>query len=95
MSQLSGMIADTKAEWTSLPKSERTTAKKTELGNALVSSVYALEGVADANVQSILDDGRARLEAIGEDPSVLDVLWDYYLDDKASEKAYYISQYLG
>lgn len=37
---------------------------------------------------------RTQLEALGADTMILDSLWKYYCDEKASQKAYYLNKYI-
>ena len=94
MSQLGGLKQAALDEWRSLDVSEQTQARKTAIAMNGLNQCYALESVADARVQGILDRYRAELTAIGADTAVMDQLWQYYLEEKESMKAYYLNQYL-
>ena len=94
MSQLGSLKQAALDEWRSLPAEERTTARKTAIGMNGLNQCYALESVADAQVQEVLDRYRAQLEDLDADTSCIDQLWQYYQEEKASMKAYYLDQYL-
>ena len=94
MSNLGVMKKEIINEWRSLPFSEKTHARKMELGFAGLNKCYDYEVSVDTQVQSILNDCRKKLKAIGAETSVLETLWNYYCEKKASEKAYYLNKYL-
>ena len=81
-------------EWKAMPASERTKQAKIKLGLAKLNVCYEREVAVDSQVQAILDKYRPLLEEIGADTSVLGTLWEYYCEEKASEKAYYMNMYL-
>ena len=95
MSYLGQLKQDALAQWNSLSDDQRTSAKLREIGLAGLEKCYHLEVSADNQVKDILAHYRAELESIGADTSVLDTLWEYYCNEKASQKAYYINKYLG
>lgn len=94
MANLGKLKSETLAQWTALPAEERTSSKKMQLGMAALRQCYAYEVEVDAAVQACLDRYRGQLEAIGEDPSVMDTLWNQYCKEKETEKAYYLDKYL-
>ena len=94
MSQLGALKQAAINEWNSLDVADRTQARKTAIGMNGLNQCYALESAADAQVQGILARYREQLAAIGADTSVMDQLWQYYLEEKESMKAYYLNQYL-
>lgn len=94
MGVLGEMKKAAKAEWKALPKKERTREKKMEIGFAGLDKCYELEVQVDEQVTEILDRYRGPLEALNADMMVLDELWRYYCDKKASQKAYYLEKYL-
>lgn len=81
-------------EWHSLPKEERTGAKKREIGLAGLNKCYELEVKVDSEVMEILARYRPLLEKLGADTSILDMLWRQYIDEKSAEKAYYLDKYM-
>ncbi len=94
MAKLGGMKQTYLNRWNKLPASQRTNSKKIELGMEGLNQCYSLEVTVDGQVQGILDKYEPQLKEIGADTSVLDSLWDYYCQVKASEKAYYLDKYL-
>ena len=82
-------------QWNALPADKRTSTKMKELGFAGLNECYRLEGQVDDQVREILGRYEGQLKAIGADTAILDDLWDYYSDEKAAEKAYYLDKYLG
>ncbi len=94
MAKLGGMKQTYLNRWNKLPVSQRTSAKKIELGMEGLNQCYSLEVTVDGQVQGILNKYKPQLKEIGADTSVLDSLWDYYCQVKASEKAYYLDKYL-
>lgn len=81
-------------EWHALEEQERTKERKRKIILRGLDDCYELEVEIDAQVLGILDEHRAELKAIRADTAPIDILWKHYCDRKASEKAYYINQYL-
>jgi hypothetical protein len=94
MAQLSALKQDALDKWNALSEEERTSAKKTEIGMAGLSACYSLEAATDSEVKSVLARYRTELEKIHGDTSILNTLWDVYVDEKTNQKAYYLNQYL-
>ena len=94
MGYLGGLKQSAIDQWNALPAGERTTAKKSEIMMNGVSQCYEYEVVVDGRVEQILDVYRIKMKAIGEDTQPIDILWNYYCDEKEAEKAYYFGQYL-
>ncbi len=80
--------------WKALSPEERTYDRKMKIGLDGLEKCYDYEVEVDSKVQSILSKYRKELSAIGADTKVLDTLWQYYCEEKAFEKAYYINKYL-
>ena len=81
-------------EWNSLPLEERTDTRLKELGFAGLNQCYELEETVNVQVREILARYREKLSQINGDLTILDTLWDYYEDEKAAEKAYYLDKYM-
>lgn len=94
MARLGEMKQAAVSQWNQLSEEERTDARLRELGLAGLEDCYDLEVSADSWVQEILARYRERLEQMDADTQILDTLWEYYCDEKASEKAYYLDKYL-
>lgn len=94
MGRLGTMKQEVLAQWKALSPHQRTREKKLELGYAALDECYDYEVEVDGQVKTILDKYRPQLKAIGADTSVMDTLWKYYCEEKASEKAYYLNKYL-
>ena len=94
MATLGGMKQNLLDQWKALPKHERTSAKRTELGMAALEICYEMEVTTDEQVEAILDKYRPLVKEAGGDMSVFGTLWKYYSEEKASEKAYYMNKYL-
>ena len=94
MGKLGGMKQELLDQWKALPPKERTREKKLELGYAGLDACYDYGVAVDGQVKAILDKYRPLLEEINADTGVLDTLWEYYCEEKASEKAYYLNKYL-
>ena len=94
MARLGTMKQTALDEWRALPASQRTSAKKLEIGRRGLTACYELEVEIDAQVKGILAKYRAELESINADTAPLDTLWKYYCEEKASTKAYYLNKYL-
>ncbi len=94
MAMLSELKAQALDEWRALNKSERTKQKKIQIGLSMLDICYEREVEVDTQVRTILQKYRPLLEEIDADTSVLDTLWEYYCEEKASEKAYYMNMYL-
>lgn len=93
MAELGSMKQRALDEWNSLDAEEQTTQRLQQIGLDGLMKCYDLEVVTDQEVKAILATYRTKLEAIGADTAVLDSLWKYYSDEKASQKAYYIQKY--
>lgn len=91
---LGGMKEAALAEWNGLPEEQRTEARLKEIGFEGLNRCYELEAVVDDQVREILGRYREKLRRIDGDPGILDTLWDYYEDEKAAEKAYYLDKYV-
>jgi len=94
MGYLGGLRQEAIYEWNSLSAKDKTKTKKSEIAMDGISKCYEYEAVVDGHVQEILDVYRGKLRAIGEDTGPIDILWNYYCDEKEAEKAFYFSQYL-
>ncbi len=94
MAELGVMKQEAVAQWNALSDAERTDAKLREIGMAGLEDCYDLEVAVDNQVQEILARYRTQLTQIGADTKILDTLWKYYCDEKASEKAYYLDKYM-
>lgn len=94
MARLGAMKQEALNLWNSLSAEERTSSRLREIGMDGLNQCYALEVEIDQTVQSILSRYRTKLEALGADTSVLDTLWDYYCNEKNSQKAYYMNKYM-
>ena len=94
MARLGAMKQEAVNLWNSLSPEERTSSKKREIGMDGLDQCYVLEVEIDQTVESILSRYRTELEKLGADTSVLDTLWDYYCNEKNSQKAYYLNKYL-
>ena len=55
--------------------------------------IGSLEGECDSKVAALISNMRAELKAIGADTSIADKIYDAYINEKASKKAYYLSMY--
>ena len=93
MAELGSMKQKALDEWNSLDAEEQTTQRLQQIGLDGLMKCYDLEVATDQEVKAILATYRTKLEAIGADTAVLDSLWKYYSDEKASQKAYYIQKY--
>ena len=94
MARLGAMKQEAVNLWNSLSPEERKKKKKREIGMDGLDQCYVLEVEIDQTVESILSRYRTELEKLGADTSVLDTLWDYYCNEKNSQKAYYLNKYL-
>lgn len=94
MAVLGDLKAEALAEWNALPEEERTNTKLKEIGFAGLNRCYELEETVNDQVREILGRYRERLRQIGAGTAILDTLWDYYEDEKAAEKAYYLDKYM-
>ena len=95
--ELMAFLAQTKdnvmAEWSALSSAERTKAKRTAIMDAAITRCSDMEKQADANVKAVLDRYRDQMNQAGGQLSIFESLWNYYQEEKATEKAYYINQY--
>lgn len=94
MAELGVLKQETLELWRSLPSGQRTPEKKRELAMEGLSKCYDLEAIIDEDVDQILDKYRVQVKALGGDTTIFDTLWEYYCDEKATEKAYYMNKYL-
>lgn len=94
MAELAELKQAALATWNGLPDDERTDARLRQIGLEGLEACYDLEVAVDDQVQQILSSYRTRLKALDADTAILDTLWEYYCDEKAAEKAYYLDKYL-
>ena len=94
MAKLGTLKSETLDAWAALDPEARTTQKKAAMVTAGLKECYAYEVEVDKAVEACLDRYRAELEAIGEDPSVIDIFWQQYCEEKQTEKAFYLEKYL-
>ena len=94
MAQLGQLRQETYLMWNNLPAKERTPARKQEVIMDGLYICYDLEAEADAKVKQILDSYRQIFQRAGVNTGDLDELWNYYCEEKAAEKAYYMDKYL-
>jgi len=94
MAHLGTIKADVLTQWAALPAEEKTSSKKAAMIMEGLQLCYAYESEMDALVQACLGRHRQALEAIGEDPAVMDLFWDQYCEEKVTEKAFYMDRYL-
>lgn len=94
MAELARLKQEAVDHWLSLPEEERTDGKMREIGMAGLEACYDLEVSVDRQVQEILEKYRGRLKELGAGTGILDTLWNYYCDEKAAEKAYYLDKYM-
>lgn len=94
MAKLGELKQEALDQWNALPESERTDQWKKRIGFSGLSQCYELEDETDKQVREIVDRYRPWMKRAGGDLSILDRLWDYYKEEKADEKAYYLNKYL-
>lgn len=94
MDTLRTLKEEARSQWRALPANERTAARKREIGFAGLEQCYELEVETDNRVLEILDRYRPLLKERGADTSILDVLWEQYVEEKSAEKAYYLDKYM-
>ncbi len=94
MARLGKLFRETEARWEALPPGGRNGESKAEFAMEGLNKCYALEVETDTNVKSILDKYRKKLAEIKADDSVMNELWKLYCEKKASQKAYYLNEYL-
>ena len=66
---------------------------KTALASKYLSIVGNLETTADSEVESTLNELTAKLDSLGADTSIVNVLRQTYENEKSLKKSYYISLY--
>ena len=93
MAELGALYADTQARWIALGDGRNATTKKQFIAEGL-QQCSAIEASTDAMVQGVLDRYRAELAALHADDAALDELWNIYKEEKNTQKAYYLSQYM-
>ncbi len=94
MAKLGTMKQELLNRWNALSPQQRTQEKKLELGYEGLDACYDYEVEVNKQVRAILEKYRPLLKDIGADTGVLDTLWKYYCEEKASEKAFYLDKYL-
>jgi hypothetical protein len=91
-SKLEGIVADTKAEFTSLPAEERTAAKKQEIVKSRITQLSNLERDCDQKVADTIAELRRLLKLDGQDEAVAKEAEAVYTEEKSLKKAYYIKE---
>lgn len=94
MGYLGGLKQAAVQQWNALAPSERTKAKKAQIASAGLQQCYTYEAQVDGRVQEIIGIYREKILAIGESSAPIDILWNYYCDEKEAEKSYYFNKYL-
>ena len=94
MGYLGGLKQAAVQQWNALEPSERTKAKKAQIASDGLQQCYSYEAQVDGRVQEIIRIYREKILAIGESSAPIDILWNYYCDEKEAEKSYYFNKYL-
>ena len=94
IARLGELRADAINTWEGFSEAERTRTQKANIILDGLRKCSDLEVEIDDKVLALLDEYRTRLSAMGADTAVMDELWQYYCEDKATTKAYYLNQYL-
>ncbi|MBQ3135305.1 MAG: hypothetical protein IJB75_05805 [Oscillospiraceae bacterium] len=90
--ELDDLLAEAKAEYVSIPKNERTTAKLTSLASGYFTRAYSLEKECDGLMKDIIDRLEELLQANGDDLSIADAVYDTYLSEKRLKKSWYLAE---
>lgn len=94
IARLGELRADAINTWEGFSEAERTRTQKANIVLDGLQKCSDLEVEIDDKVLALLDEYRTGLSAMGADTAVMDELWQYYCEDKATTKAYYLNQYL-
>lgn len=92
-SQLSQMESEAIAGYRALPASERTKAKQVALAMDYFSKISAMESSCDGQMAAIAGEMKQLLAQTGGDTSVAEEMLTAYQQEKAVQKAQYISKY--
>lgn len=91
MGQLSGIEAKAKSEYAALTKEQKKSLSKTAFAGKYISYATALQSECDGQVESLLSQMKAELDAVGGDSSIISSIRQTYNGEKAAKKAYYLS----
>lgn len=91
-SRLAGLVSSAQSEFASLPAENRTETAKRRIVASKISQASSLESSCDAQVNSIYQQLKSRLSALGQDTSRADQILSAYQQEKTLAKAKYMSQ---
>lgn len=94
VSQLSSIEKEITSAYVSLPKEQQTPASRKSIAGEYISTVADLELECDAQVEAILSELKAKLEAASKDTSVVETIRQAYENEKSLKKAYYMDIYM-
>ena len=93
VSQIDGIIASMKAEYTKLPPEQRNLSAKRTIATKYLGTINAMETQCDAQVNAIVTELRQLLKANGRPTDLADSILATYASEKENTKAYYLSTY--
>lgn len=91
MGQLSQIESKAKAEYAALSREEKKNLSKTAFISKYASYAMSLQSECDGKVESLLNEMKKELKAIGGDTKIITTIRDAYEAEKAARKAYYLS----
>lgn len=91
LGRLDNLMAQAKAEYLSIPASERK-AKITTLAGKYFSKAYGLEAECDARMGDIISRMETLLKENGGDLSIAQTVYDAYLSEKSLKKSWYLAE---
>ena len=86
MGTIDGIIAEARNEYHS---GNISPGQKTEFANRYISRFRGAESSCDAEVESLLSQLKAELEAVGADTSIVNEIRQTYANEKAAKEVYY------
>lgn len=85
-------IDKAKGEYSSLEENEKNTISKVKIGLKYVKSISSLENECDSKVYSALDAMEGELKANKYSVEVVNIIRNYYEEEKEARKSYYMSK---
>ncbi len=94
LSELASIETAITDAYESLPEELRTPSSRKSIAGEYISRVSDLELECDAEVETITEELRLKLEESGKDTSVVDTIKQAYEEEKSLKKAYYLDIYM-
>lgn len=93
ISQLGVLESDLKSQYKQINGNKKDAAAIAKVVQNNMGRVISLESECDKKVDTVLNNMRSELEAVGADTSIVQIAEDSYVNEKSLRKSYYLSLY--